>query len=140
VQSGYNHISKNHRPILSSVFLLMFLSLSMLGVTIFSAELPNQQGMGWNALNYPFEGEYAPVKYYIGDYTNKNDVVWAQNDLTEKIAWMTGRKVSNGMYPDGVYGATRGFVDQHQKINVYQSGGYILINDFNNRTIEQIKV
>jgi hypothetical protein len=140
VQSGYNHISKNHRPILSSIFLLMFLSLSMLGVTIFSAELPNQQEIGWNALNYPFEGEYAPVKYYIDNNTNKNDVVWAQNDLTEKIAWMTGRKVSNGMYPDGVYGATRGFVDQHQKINIYQSGEYVLINDFNNRTIEQIKV
>ncbi|AEG18532.1 hypothetical protein [Methanobacterium paludis] len=140
VQMGYNHISKTHRPLLSSVFLLMFLGLSLLGVTIFSAELPNQHGMGWNALNYPFEWDYAPVKYYIEDNTNKNDVLWAQNDLAEKIAWMTGRKVSNGMYPDGIYGATRGFADQHQKINVYQSDRYVLINDFNNRTIAQIKV
>lgn len=53
---------------------------------------------------------------------------------------MTGRKVSNGLYQGNQYGATRGFVDKHQNINIYRSGEYFLINDIHNATLEKIKI
>ena len=140
VQKGYEYISKNQKHIFSSIFLLIMLGISMLGALIFFGDLPDQHGMKWNALNYPFEDEYAPLKEYIDTHTNKTDIIWAEPELTEKIAWMTGRKVSNGLYPEGVYGSTKGFKEQHQKINIYQTDKYFLINNFSNQTIAKIKI
>ncbi len=139
VQKGHTYFVKFHKHVFSTVFLLIMLVISIFGAVIFFAELPNQYGKGWDALNYPFEGEYAPLKYYIDINTNKSSVVWTEPELTEKVGWTTGREVSNGLYPDNVYGGTKGFVEEHQNINIYQSDGYFLINDINNRTIEKIK-
>jgi len=116
------------------------LCVSMMGAMVFFTYLPNQHGMGWDALQVPFEGEYAPLKEYIESNTEENQTVWAERELSEKVAWMTGRSVSNGLYTDQMYGGTRGFVDRHQTINIYQSNGYVLINDINNQTIAQIKL
>lgn len=67
-------------------------------------------------------------------------MVWTERELSEKVAWMTGRSVSNGLYSDNTYGGTRGFVDKHQNINIYKSDGYVTVRDLNNNTIAQIKL
>ncbi|MCC7550393.1 MAG: hypothetical protein KO316_02680 [Methanobacterium sp.] len=140
VQRGYEFLSKKPNKIFSSIFLLLMLCVSMMGAMVFFTYLPNQHGMEWDALQVPFEGEYAPLKEYIESNTDENQTVWTNRELSEKVAWMTGRSVSNGLYTDQMYGGTRGFVDQHQTINIYQSKGYVLINDINNQTIAQIKL
>lgn len=140
VQRGYELLSKNYKPLFSSIFILVFLFVAILGSTTLIAKLSNQNGKGWDALNYPFEEEYAPLKNYIETHTNSTDIIWTNSELTEKVAWMTGRKVSNGLYTEGVYGSTRGFKEQHQKINIYQTDKYFLINNFNNQSIAKIKI
>ncbi|OEC84689.1 MULTISPECIES: hypothetical protein [Methanobacterium] len=140
VQKGYEYVSHNYKPIFSSILILMFLLLSMVGAVIFFAQLPNQQGKGWEALNYPFEGDYAPLKDYIEQNTGGNDVIWTESKLAEKIAWMTGRKISNGKYVGGEYGTIVGFEGQHQKINIYESQGIILVKNINNVTIKEFRI
>ncbi|KUK72991.1 hypothetical protein [Methanobacterium sp. 42_16] len=140
VERGYKNLSSNRNRLLSSLFLLLMVFISMMGVVIFFSYLPNQHGKGWDALETPFEGEYAPLKDYIENSTSANQVVWTERELSEKVAWMTGRSVSNGLYSDNTYGGTRGFVDQHQKINIYKSDGYVTVRDLNNNTIAQIKL
>jgi hypothetical protein len=88
----------------------------MMGVVIFFSYLPNQHGKGWDALEIPFEGEYAPLKEYIENNTSPDEILWTDRELAEKVAWMTGRRVSNGLYSSNTYGGTRGFVAQHQKL------------------------
>lgn len=140
VERGYKNLSGNRNRLVSSLFLLLMVFISMMGVVIFFSYLPNQHGKGWDALETPFEGEYAPLKDYIENSTSAHQVVWTERELSEKVAWMTGRSVSNGLYPDNTYGGTRGFVDQHQNINIYKSDGYAIVNDLNNNTIAQIKL
>ena len=139
LQKGYEYVSKNYKPSFMAVFLVTFLALSTLGCIFFVSEVP-EQNKGWSALNYPFEGKYAPLKGYIEHNTNKSDIIWTQPDLAEKVAWMTGRKVSNGLYQGDQYGATRGFIDHHQNINIYKSEEYFLIKDVHNATLEKIKI
>lgn len=140
VQKSYNYFSLNYSKIFTAICLSMFLITSLFGALIFFAQLPDQNGKGWDALNYPFEGKYTPLKIFIDTNTNKNDIIWAQPELSEKIAWMTGRTVSNGIYQDGQYGATRGFVDQHQNINVYLQNKTVLIKDINNKTLKEFNL
>lgn len=139
LQKGYEYISKNYKTAFLAFFLAFFLALSTLGGIFFVSELP-EQNKGWNALNYPFEGKYVPLKEYLEHNTNKTDIIWTQPDLAEKVAWMTGRRVSNGLYHADQYGATRGFINHHQNINVYKSEEYFLIKDANNKTLETIKI
>ena len=138
VQKGYYYVSNNYKPMFSSVFIFVFLCLSVIGVTIYYDQLPDQPVNNWDALNYPFEGSYAPLKDYIEHNTNENDIIWTQPELAEKVAWMTGRKVSNGLYPDGTYGATRGFVETHQNINIYLVNNTFLIKNWDNQTLGQL--
>jgi len=112
----------------------------MMGAVVFFSYLPDQYGKGWDSLEIPFEGQYAPLKDYIENNTSPDEVLWTDRELAEKVAWMTGRRVSNGLYPDNTYGGTRGFVDQHQDINIYPDDGYISINDLNNNTLTRIKL
>ena len=140
VERGYRYLYKNHNRIIASLFLLAMVFVSMMGVVIFFSYLPNQHGKGWDALEIPFEGEYAPLKEYIENNTSPDEILWTDRELAEKVAWMTGRRVSNGLYSSNTYGGTRGFVDQHQKINIYQADGYLQVNDFNNRSLTQIKL
>jgi hypothetical protein len=140
VERGYKYLYKNYSRIISSVFLMVMVVVSMMGAVVFFSYLPDQYGKGWDSLEIPFEGQYAPLKDYIENNTSPGEVLWTERELAEKVAWMTGRSVSNGLYPDNTYGGTRGFVDQHQDINIYQDEGYISINDLNNNTLTRIKL
>jgi hypothetical protein len=139
VQKGYEYLLNNYGKILAYGFLFILLFSSILGAIIFFTQLPVNQD-GWNTSNTPFEEEYAHLKDYISNNTNQSDVIWAENSLTEKVAWMTGRKISNGRYPDGEYGATKGYVEKHQNINIYEQNKTILVNDINNKTLIRIKM
>ncbi len=138
VQSGYRILTKNYRFLISTLFLLIVLFYSLLGMAIFIGSLPNKDSGNWENLNIPFEGDFSPLKSYIDNTTDTNQVIWSDKIIAEKLAWMTGRKVSNGLYPDGVYGGTKGFHDQYQDINIYISEGNFLVNDQYNKTINQI--
>ncbi len=140
VERGYKYLSINHNRIIPSLFLLVMIFISMIGAMVFFSYLPNQHGRGWDALQTPFEGEYASLKEYIENNTSKNQVLWTDRELSEKVAWMTGCSVSNGLYPDGVYGGTTGFLDQHQDINVYCINNTFLINDQDNKTITNFPI
>ena len=140
VERGYKYLYKSRSRVISSAFLLVMIFVSMMGAVIFFSYLPNQHGKGWDALETPFEGEYAPLKEYIENNTSPDEILWSDRELAEKVAWMTGRRVSNGLYPDNTYGGTRGFVDKHQDINIYHDDGYISINDLNNNTLTRIKL
>lgn len=139
VQSGYKYLTKNYRFLISSLFLLIVLFYSLLGTSIFIGSLPNKDSGNWENLNIPFEGYFSPLKCYIDNTTDKNQVIWSDKSIAEKLAWMTGRKVSNGLYPDGVYGGTKCFHEQHQDINIYNLDGNFLVKDQYNKTINQIQ-
>ena len=139
VQEGYKFFTKNYRFLISALFLLTVLFYSLLGTAIFIGSLPNKESGNWENLNIPFEGYFSPLKCYIDNNTDKNQVIWSDKVISERLAWMTGRKVSNGLYPDGVYGGTKGFHDQHQDINIYISDGNFLVKDQYNETINQIQ-
>lgn len=109
-------------------------------MAIFVGSLPNKDSGNWENLEIPFEGYFSPLKKYIDNTTDKNQVIWADRFIAEKLAWMTGRKVSNGLYPDGVYGGTKGFKDQYQDINVFISDGTFIVKDQYNKTINQIPI
>jgi hypothetical protein len=140
VERGYKYLFNNYSRIISSSFLMAMVFISMIGAVVFFSYMPSQYGKGWDALDTQFEGEYAPLKEYIENNTSPDQVLWTDRELAEKVAWMTGRRVSNGLYPDNTYGGTRGFVDEHQSINIYQSDGYVLVNDINNNTLFQFKL
>lgn len=131
-------MAKNYRQYVSIFFLLIFLLYSFLGAAIFIGSLPNKESGHWENFEKPFEGYYSPLKNYIDNNTDKNQVICSDRLISEKLAWMTGRKVSNGLYPDGVYGATKGFKEQFQDINVFISDGTFLIKDQYNNTIKEI--
>jgi len=139
VERGYKYVSDRHNRLISSLFLLIMVFISMMGVVVFFSYMPRQHGKGWDAFQTPFEAEYAPLKEYIENNTSPDQILWTDRELAEKVAWMTGRRVSNGLYPDGVYGGTKGFLDQHQDINVYKINNTFLINDPNNKTITQFQ-
>ncbi len=134
MQKGYEYVSKNYRATFSMSFMAMLLVYSLIGSSAFFAVLLKSYDE-WNDLDIPFEHKYAPLKSYIERNTNKNDVLWVDQEIADKVAWMTGRRVSNGRY-----GAPRRFVEKHQKINIYISNNTFLIKDFNNKTLKQIKI
>ena len=137
VQKFYEYTLKNRGKIYAYFVILVFLMLSIFGTM---GVMINITPHGWEELKIPFEGKYAPLKEYILTTTTDDEIIWAQNDLTEKVAWMTGRKISNGRYPDGEYGATRGFIDKKQDINIYRQDNTIFIKDGDNNTLKQFTI
>jgi len=91
--------------------------------------------VGWDDLNTPFEKDAYNLKNYLDNTTNKNETLWVESELAEKVAWMTGRKVSNGRYLGEIYGAVKGFKDEYQRLNIYQNNESFLINNIRNQTI-----
>ncbi|MBM4241677.1 MAG: hypothetical protein FJ150_08470 [Euryarchaeota archaeon] len=132
VQKGYEYLSQKNRTIISIAFIASLLIFSIIGSKDFIDSMP-QNNIGWSNLNIPFENEYAPLKDYIERNTNKNDVVWADSEIADKVAWMTGRRVSNGRY-----GTPPGFIEKYQKINIHILNKGFLIKDFYNETLIQI--
>lgn len=137
VQKAYESALKNKGKIYAYLLIMIFLMASIFGTI---GLIINMTAHGWEGLDTPFEGGYYPLKEYIEVNTPENEIIWAQYDLTEKVAWMTGRKVSNGRYPDGEYGATKGFLDQKKDLNIYMQGNTIFIKDSNNNTINRIEL
>jgi hypothetical protein len=137
LQKAYEFTLKNYGKIYSYFLILVFITVLLFGTMGF---MLNITAHGWEGLNSPFEGRYSPLKDYIETNTKESDIIWAQYDLTEKIAWMTGRKISNGRYPDGEYGGTRGFLDKKKDLNIYMKGETIFIKDSNNNTIKEFEL
>ncbi len=105
---------------------------------IYVGNLPNKEIGQWNNIDKPFEGDYYPLKIYIDQNTDKNQTIWTDKLRSEKLAWMTGRKISNGFYPNDEYGGTTGFKEQFQNINVYVDKESFIIKNKNNITIKEI--
>ncbi|GAB4310197.1 MAG: hypothetical protein Kow0019_07930 [Methanobacteriaceae archaeon] len=134
VKKGYDFLNQINRRYLGTVFILVMVFISLIGFLIFFSQWSTEE-VSWNDLNIPFEKDSNNLKSYIEHNTNKDEVLWAESELAEKVAWMTGRKVSNGRYLGDVYGAIRGFKDKYQRINIYQNNETFLINNIRNQTI-----
>ncbi|QEF95235.1 hypothetical protein FVF72_08785 [Methanothermobacter sp. KEPCO-1] len=89
--------------------------------------------IGWSDVDIPFENRYYPLKEYIDTHTSPDDVVWASGSVADKVAWMTGRRVSNGRY-----GPPPGFQETFQDLNIYEENGKFIINNKDNETIQII--
>jgi|GEM_PF-676723 len=87
----------------------------------------------WADMSTPFENRYYPLKEYIDTHTSPDDVVWASGSVADKVAWMTGRRVSNGRY-----GPPPGFQETFQDVNVYEENRRFVVRDLENRTVDVI--
>ncbi|ADL58527.1 hypothetical protein ISG34_04605 [Methanothermobacter marburgensis] len=87
----------------------------------------------WSDADIPFENRYYPLKEYIDIHTSPDDAVWASGSVADKVAWMTGRRVSNGRY-----GPPPGFRETHQDINIYSEDGGFVVRDKKNSTVAVI--
>lgn len=89
--------------------------------------------MRWSDTVIPFENHYHPLREYIETHTGPDEVVWASSSIADKVAWMTGRRVSSGHY-----GPPPGFRETHQRINIYDENGKFVVRDEKNRTVDVI--
>lgn len=136
IQKGYKYLNKysfNLKP----VFILLIFFISMIGTFPFFSYIIDAN-THWNALSVPFEGNDYSLKEYIEKNTNYTDVIWTEGDLSDLSAWMTGRTISNGRQWGN--GPPEGFVEQHQKINIYISNETFLIKNQKNSTIRQFNI
>ena len=124
VQKGYEYVSNNYKNIFTIIFIILMLIFSLIGSSPFFVSLADSE-ITWNDLNIPFDDKYAPVVHYIESNTNENEVLWTDSSIAENIAWMTGRKISNGEY-----GMPKEFIETHQGINIYYSNGTFLIKHY----------
>lgn len=138
VQKGYEYLNKNYKKFVSILFILLILLYSLLGTIIYVGNLPNKEIGQWNNIDKPFEGDYYPLTIYIDQNTDKNQTIWTDKLRSEKLAWMTGRKISNGFYPNDEYGGTTGFKEQFQNINIYVDKESFIIKNKNNIIIKEI--
>jgi len=143
IQKGYNYLIKYPFK-LKHLFILLLLLISSIGTLPFFSYIVNSDthwvvnsDTHWDSLNIPFEGQYHPLKEYLDKNTNPNDVIWTESKYTDLLAWMTGRRISNGRSWGN--GPPKDFVEQHQKINIYVSNDTFLIKNYNNNSITQIK-
>ena len=134
VKKGYDFLNQINRRYLSTVFIFIFIFISLIGFLIFFSQWSTEE-VGWDDLNTPFEKDAYNLKNYLDNTTNKNETLWVESELAEKVAWMTGRKVSNGRYLREIYGAVKGFKDEYQRLNIYQNNESFLINNIRNQTI-----
>ncbi|WP_237779668.1 hypothetical protein [Methanothermobacter sp. K4] len=89
--------------------------------------------IGWSDIDIPFENRYYPLKEYLDTHTGPHDVVWASSSVADKVAWMTGRRVSNGHY-----GPPPGFRETLHEVNIYDENGMFVVRDLKNRTVAVI--
>lgn len=111
LQAGYNAIKYKDVAlvfVINAVLLLLLLIPNMY-TSLLSSEA------GWHLLDKEFESPYGELKSYIEEETSPEEVVYADNELADKIAWMTGRKISNC----GMFGVPRtGYSPTRQRVNV----------------------
>lgn len=137
IKTVYNYLFISYNHFFSNIFILIILLMSVIGFSIFVSEWSINE-YGWESIDIPFEEKDYNLKIFIENKTLENEIIWAEPALTEKIAWMTGRKVSNGLYQGEVYGATKGFIPKHQNINIYLINQTFIINNANNYTLYKI--
>jgi hypothetical protein len=115
VQAGYNELSaalkKPAFAIPAYVILLLILFINVPNVIKTSFDENVHQG---DYTDFEFEFPNADLKRFIEENTINTEAVYADNELVDKIAWMTGRKVSNC----GGFGAPRDFEPATQRINI----------------------
>jgi hypothetical protein len=132
IQRIYTYISHNYQKKFTALFMIMLFVPVILGSSNFlisSINIP----YGWNQINIPFENKYSKLGKYVISSTEKDDVIWADSSISYKVAWMTGRPMSNkGMeYPDKP-------LNSSQNMNIYLHSDYFLIKDKNNMSEKQI--
>lgn len=116
----------------SGVVKLVTVVLIISSATVFTEQLLLTD-MRWSDTVIPFENHYHPLKEYIETHTGPDEVVWASSSIADKVAWMTGRRVSSGHY-----GPPPGFRETHQRINIYDENGKFVVRDEKNRTVDVI--
>ncbi|MCQ8905088.1 MAG: hypothetical protein NQU45_05205 [Methanothermobacter sp.] len=116
----------------STAMRLVTVALIISSATLFTEQLLLTD-IRWSDTAIPFENHYHPLKEYIESHTGPDEVVWASAPIADKVAWMTGRRVSSGHY-----GPPPGFRETHQRINIYQEDGRFVVRDGKNRTVDVI--
>lgn len=132
IQRIYNYVSHNYQKKFTALFMVMIFIPVILGISNFLIFFVSHN-YDWNEVDIPYENNYSALGTYITSTIDKNDVIWANNSISYKIAWMTGRPVSNkGMeYPDDPQ-------NTHQNVNIYVHSDYFQIKDKNNISVTQI--
>lgn len=134
VQNVYNYTIAHYKRNFAYLMLLIFVLVSLIGSSPFFISCYSNN-VDWSYLDtLPFEYKYTQLNAYINENTSKNDVIWADRSIADRIAWMTGRKISNSRF-----GSTK-CLENYQKINIYVSNNTFIIKDYNNNTLKQIQV
>jgi hypothetical protein len=131
MQRMYNYTSKNYRKSLSILFLIILFVPVLLGASNFLISSINVS-YSWDELDVPFEHRYSALGNYIQNETGQDEAIWAENSISYKIVWITGRPVStsgtNHQKP----------VNAHRNMNIYECPTYFQIEDKNNISKKQI--
>lgn len=130
----YEYIDKKYKRSfsLTTVASLLIITITLIGVTPFFSAL-NSDETTWNDINIPFDYEYNSLNNYITKTTSENETLWADKEIAERIAWMTGRSVSNSNF-----GRANNRTNLYQRINIYVLDNTFLIRDYNNNTLKEI--
>lgn len=131
IQKIYEKLLHERKKVLSRYFVLILILWSICGVLPIFLSIYTTNA-SWNDLKNPVN-EYEGISDHITNITNENEIIWADSFFADKIAWLTGRKISNGRY-----GAPENFVESHQNINIYVINNSFRINNINNETIKII--
>lgn len=132
IQRIYNYISINYQKKFTALFMIVLFFPIILGASNFLISSINVP-YSWNQTNIPFENKYCTLGEHIKTSTNKNDVIWADNSISYKIAWINGRAMSNkGLeYPNNPS-------NTHQNVNIYIHSDFFLIEYKNNTGEKQV--
>lgn len=132
IQKIYNSTKVKYKTNFARIMIVLILFCSLIGSSPFFISVYSDD-TNWEYMNIPFEYNYTHLNNYIKENTSPNDILWAEQNIADKIAWMTGRRVSNGRY-----GVPKNFVEKHQEVNIFLENKTFLIKDYNNNIIKQI--
>lgn len=132
IKKIYNYTTENYKTNFSRLIIASLIIISLIGSLPFFMAITSVE-TNWNQINIPFDYKYTSLNDYINKNTSKDEVLWVEPVLAEKISWMTGRKVANSQYGDPNYDIT-----QHQRFNLYLSNNTFLVKDYENNTIKEI--
>lgn len=132
IKKIYEYTIKKKKRSFSHLTIALILIISLVGVSPFVMAL-NSDEKNWNYINIPFNYEYSSLNNYITENTSPNETLWVEQDIAERIAWMTGSPVSNSKYGRG-----NNKTNLYQRINIYVLDNTFLIKDYNNNTLKEI--
>ncbi len=133
IQKIFDQTLVKYKENFVKLMIVLLLLCSLIGSSPFFISVYSVD-TNWNYLDIPFEYNYTKLNTYINENTHQSEILRADPIIADKIAWLTGRKVSNGRY-----GTPKNFVENHQKINIYIENNTFLIKDYNNITLKQIQ-